>query len=243
VTHLEHSVEFQTTAWTLLGQLREGDPDTREAAMHSIVVRYWPAVYSAVRAMGRTRDDAADTTQSFFMDVVIKRGLFHGASPQRGRLRCLIRTAIKHFVIDYHRQQRAGGLQFLNVAAIEHEETGVLANGSDDPDRAFDRRWAAAIIDEALVRCERHFHGTGKPAHWEIFHARCILPALHACEPLPMARLAAEYGFQSAAYATAAIDVVRKRFKALLGQVVSETTEEDAEAELAYLMGLLNLSL
>jgi hypothetical protein len=237
----EPSPAFDTTAWTLLAQLHCGDAAAREAAERAIVNRYWPAVYAAVRAMGSSADQAAETTQAFFADVVIGRRLLEAADQSRGRLRSLLRTALKRYRIDMARREavRDGG-RLVPLEKFEREEqqlTRVIQGA--DPDSAFDRRWAAAVLEEALVRTERHFRQTGRERHWLIFEARVVIPALRSCDPPLLGQIAPELGFRGVPEAAAAVQVVRKRAMALLREVVAETVEGDQEAELEYVLRLL----
>jgi DNA-directed RNA polymerase specialized sigma24 family protein len=237
----ETFAQFDTTAWTLLGQLRADDPAARDAALRSIVSRYWPPVYTAVRAMGRKPEDAAEVTQAFFADVVLGRKLLDSAQQSRGRLRALLLSALKRFMIDLHRQQRArGGDAVVGWDAFQQEEQRLATHpGPGDPEAAFNRRWAAALLQEALDRCERHFTEAGRAGHWALFHARVIAPSVHACEPQPLAQLAERLGFAGPLEAGAALQVVKKRAVVLLREVVGETAEEEQEDELRYVMELL----
>jgi DNA-directed RNA polymerase specialized sigma24 family protein len=226
---------FQTTHWTLLGQLGADDPQVRQQAMECLVRRYWPAVYAWLRRDGWSRDDAADAVQHFFADVVIGRHLFERTDQSVGRLRALVLTSLRRFLVDRHRRQRARGLDtFVSLQNLGREEKIIGEIGAATPDAAFERRWAMATLEEALRRCERHFAENGRGRHWTAFHARVLSPALGSCEHRPLTALAEELGFATPADVAAAVQVVKRRLLALLREVVAETTESPADPELEY---------
>lgn len=252
---------FPQTLWTLVRCAAGGGVDSaeRSAAVGRLVEVYWPAVYSYLRRLGRGREEAAEITQAFFADVALGRGLLAGADQGQGRLRSLLVAALKNYLVDRHRRAavRGGGVTAtVSAERVEYEEGliagmnggrgggagGLGASGADGADAAFDRRWALAQVQEALARCERHFRSSGKPRHWVAFEARVVRPSIGLSEAPPMAELAAELGLESAADAAAAVQVVKKRFEALLREVIAETLGEgeDAEGEYGYVTGLLS---
>ncbi len=224
---------FQPTRWTLVDALRDNDDDGRRRAMEELVRLYWPAVYGFLRRSGKARDAAAECTQAFFADVVLRRGLFETADAARGRLRTLVLAALKRHLIDLHRstsaseRRRAWGVDVGMLDAEDDAHGRCPASGDESPDTFFVRRWAVAQLEEAMRRCERHFRSTGKARHWELFEARVVQPAVGAVEARPLAEAAAALGFRSAADGAAAVQVVRKRMLALLAEVTLEADESE----------------
>ncbi len=219
---------FQPTRWTLVDALHNGSGAARERAMDELVRLYWPAVYGFLRRSGKPREEAAECTQAFFAEVILRRRLFEHADEARGRLRTLVLTALKRHLID--RQRSAAASEVLRAWSVDVNQLDAEDNAharcpelaDESPDAFFERRWAVAQLEEALRRCEQHFRGTGKSAHWELFAARVVHPAVSAVEPRPLAETAAALGFRSAADAAAAVQVVRKRMLAVLGALEQE---------------------
>ena len=228
---------FQTTRWTLVDALRGDDEGARRDATDRLVRAYWPAVYGYLRRRGAGRDEAAEATQAFFVDVALGRELFARADPARGRLRTLILAALRNHQRDAARAVSArGAWAGPSPGSIEQVERALVAT-TGAPEEEFDRQWATAALNEALSRCRAHFEGGGKARHWRLFEARELTPAKRQIEALPLAALAAELGYRSAADAAAAVQTVKKRLLALLEEVVSESagTEEDLREEMAWL--------
>lgn len=234
---------FQTTRWSLLGELRAEDPERRRAAAQRLSQTYWPAVYGFLRHRGLDRDAAEEATQAFFTDVVVGRQLLEGARPGNGLLRTLILKALRRYGIDQHRRgmaRGAGRIVALDEAMVSGEEAAIGAargNGDTDPEAAFDKRWAAAQVDETLRRCREYFE-RGRAGHWALFEDRVLGPSLRMTTPTPLAELAVRLGFRTATDASAAVQVVKKRFEAILREVIGETAE-DVEEEYRVLVGLL----
>ncbi|MDY7109663.1 MAG: hypothetical protein SYC29_13595, partial [Planctomycetota bacterium] len=226
---------FHTTSWTLVGALRDDDDRQQEAARNIVITRYWPPVYASLRRMGHSRDRAAELTQAFFVDVVIGRGLLDQADARRGRLRGLLLAALKRFAIDRHRRQQARpDGDGLSLDGLEREEGFLARDPARDADEIFQRRWAVAVLEEALARCERSCREAGLDKHWAAFEAFVVQPSIGAVAPPPLRRLADELGFASATHVASAMKVVRKRMKLLLREVAAETADDPADQQAEY---------
>ncbi len=218
---------FESTQWTVLNALRAADAAVRCAAAERIAQTYWPPVYAAARRLVRTRDEAAELTQGFFSDVVFGRRLLERADPARGTLRSLIRSALKRYATDRWRSSRSRGAgRTVPLGSLDRED--ALRIGGDS-ESAFDRRWALALMEEALRRCEGHFEGNGRARHWRLFQARVLLPALHDLEPRALGEDARDCGFETAADGAAAVQTVKRRLEAILREVVGETLSDPDE--------------
>ncbi len=225
---------FATTRWTVLGALRSEDAGERAAAADRAAAIYWPPVYACARRLVRTRDEAADLTQAFFADVVIGRRLFERAEAANGRLRGLIRSALKRYATDQWRRAAARGRgRVVALGELDREDSLGIEGDSES---VFDRRWALALFEEALRRCEAHFT-TGpraKAGHWRLFEARVLRPAMHGGMVRPLAEDAACSGFASGAEAAAAVQTVKRRFDAIFREVVAETMGDPSELDDEY---------
>jgi RNA polymerase sigma-70 factor (ECF subfamily) len=236
---LERSeARFETTSWSLIEGLKKND----RAAEDLLSRRYWPPVYAHLRARGKGKEEAAELTQAFWLDCVIARGLFERAAPSRGRLRTLLLTSLRNFLIDRGRRERKEGEgRPIPWAAMEREEARVESSLGGDPEAAFDRRWALAVLEEALERCRKHFRSKSKERHWELFEARTLRPSVAALKRPSLAELAERFGFRSANDVSAALQVVDERLAAIIQEVVAETVgpRGDIAAEVAEVRQLI----
>ncbi|MBZ0170762.1 MAG: hypothetical protein K8E66_00130, partial [Phycisphaerales bacterium] len=229
---------FETTRWSLIDDLRSDDESRSRAAGDQLVRLYWPAVYGFLRRSGLDTEQAGEVTQAFFADVVLTRHLFEKADPGIGRLRSYLLTALKRYRVDLARRAKShpdwGGPDPSIITAVESR----VSNGSS-PELVFDREWAIAVLDEARRRSEAHFCSNGRAGHWALFEARHITPVASGVEPPSLSRLAQSHGFDSPAAVAAALQVVRKRFRAALTAVLSEQNQEPDEQESRHVLDIL----
>lgn len=215
---------FATTHWTLLGELAVGDQAARNEVANRVVTAYWAPVYACARRLTRSREDAAELTQAFFVEVVLGRRLFERAEEERGRLRSIIQSSLRRFAVDQWRRERSrGGDIRVPLGDLDREDSLGI---DGDSAGVFDRRWALAVFHEALQRCEGHFSANGKGTHWALFEKRVLRPAVHSHAAGPLEDDARAAGFASPALAAAAVQTVKRRFDATLREVVGETVSD-----------------
>ncbi len=235
---------FHTTSWGQVAVLAAGDPQRRRTALSVLYERYWPPVYAHLRAHRHSAEEAAGLTQDFFEDVVLRRRLLERADRSRGRLRTYVLSALENYCRDRHRRRSARQASgHLPLAALHREEGRLARPGAEGNGQVFERRWALGLLEEALRRCESHFRGGGRDAHWALFEARVLVPALGSVAPVPLVELAGATGFASPEAAAAALQTVKRRALMLLREVVAETLSDlsDADDELErvrrYILG------
>lgn len=234
--------EFGTTNWTLVAGLRAEDEQLRQKTAEWIAATYWPAVYACARRITNSREEATDLTQGFFSEVVLGRGLLTLATEEKGRLRSLIRSALRRYAVDcWRREQSRGKGRLLPLSDLEREDAMISSGSADDE---FDRRWALSVLERAIGLCESHYREAGRPKHWEVFEHRVLQPSVRMTSPPSMASLAAELGFESTQAASAALQTVKRKLAVTLRQSVAETVSEpgETEAEHGYLLDLLGMS-
>src|SRR5262249_60142279 len=80
------------------------------------------------------------------------------ASPEKGRFRALLLGALKYFIADARKRERAqkrgGGAALLPLdqAAIAEAEARAVGLERWSADRVYEREWAAALLRQALKR-------------------------------------------------------------------------------------------
>lgn len=231
---------FATTRWSVV--LRAGHAPSAEArdALARLCGTYWYPLYAHVRRRGHAPHDAQDLTQGFF-EHLLRHGIIGRADPARGRFRSFLLTALNHFLADEWQKQRAGKrggghpVLSLDVAAAERR-LDLEPVARDAPDRAFDRRWAVALLDTVLQRLAAEFAQEGKTE----FFARLKSTLLGTSAGQPYAALAAQLGMSEGAVKVA-VHRLRRRYRELLQAEIAETvaSAEDAGAELRHLFRAL----
>lgn len=231
---------FDSTNWSLVDALVGDDARLREESESRLVEVYWPPVYACATRLTRSRDEAADLTQAFFAEVVLERRLFEVASPTHGSLRSLMRTALKRYAIDRWRRETVRGRdRTVSLSSLGREDALL---GDFDADTEFDRRWALVVLERAMSLCQRHFERAGLMNHWNLFECRVVHPASRGVAAPRVGDLAARFGFETTAQASAAIQTVKRRLSTILRQVVCESVRSGADAHAEYELVLRLLS-
>src|SRR5262245_65506349 len=88
-----------STLWSEVVRAHGGQPDAIDAARRLLLDRYCGAAYRYLLGAARDPDAADELYQEFCLRVL--RGDFRKASPGRGRLRRLLKTALFHLVVKH----------------------------------------------------------------------------------------------------------------------------------------------
>ena len=159
---------FATTLWTVVARAGETESTAARTALETLCEAYWYPLYAYVRRQGHSRESAEDLTQEFFARLLARKYI-RVADRSRGRFRSFLLTSLKHFLNNEwkkeNRIKRGGGAQVVSLD-VEQTETRFLAEASDDrtPDKAFDRRWALALVEQVLDRLEKEKAAKGQGA-------------------------------------------------------------------------------
>lgn len=216
---------------------------SQPADLETLLGQYWSPVYAFLRRKGHRPDDAADLTQGFLSEVVLDRDLIGRADPGRGRFRAYLIAALKRFVIDEHRRQR--GRDGTRPATFLPDDPSALEaaepSEADDPMRAFDRQWATAVLNNALVRVEEVCRSDGMERQWRAFDLRVLRPLKQGCAPAPMEEMLEMLGESQPQVVYSMIQTIKRRLQRQMREVVADTVEGDdqIEAELAELRRFL----
>lgn len=239
---MEHSdAGFPATRWSLIDALIHGSDRDRDSAMNVLAQTYWPAIYAYLRHSGKSQHQALELTQAFFTEVVLQRQLFHQADERSGSLRSFVIFALKRYAIDQHRRESPYRSPWQLPLDAAREEDMYQQDG-ETSEALFMRRWALAVLEEALRRCEAHYRATSKAAHWEAFESRIIRPSLTMQSPPSHESLARDLHLDGPASSVMAVRVVRKRLLTLIRQVIAESTKDKAEQEAEFrdILALVN---
>jgi len=231
---------FATTRWSVV--LRAGCAESTAArdALARLCRTYWFPLYAHVRRRGHSTHDAQDLTQAFF-EHLLRHEIIGRADPARGRFRSFLLTALNHFLADEWQKQRAGKrggghpVLSLDLAAAERR-LDLEPVAKDAPDRAFDRRWAVALLDTVLRQLESEYVQERKT---KLF-AQLKPTLLGSSAAQPYAALASQVGMTEGAVKVA-VHRLRRRYRDLLQAEIAETvaSAEDAGAELRHLFSAL----
>ena len=163
---------FTTTHWSVvLAAGQDCSPQSTEA-LEQLCRTYWYPVYLYVRRRGHSVEDAQDLTQQFFAQLLEKR-FFTLADPARGRFRSFLLLALERFLINEwkraHRLKRGGEGHWMSLNTQEGEQRYAEepATATLTPDRAYERRWAMTLLEQALAAVRQEYIAAGNARVFE----------------------------------------------------------------------------
>lgn len=205
-------------------------PEQARAALEQLCRDYWYPLYAFARRKGLAPEDAADLTQEFFAKL-LANDFAQGLTPEGGRFRSFLLTALKRFLInEWHkgrRQKRGGGTSAdsLDALIVERGEAGYLAEAghSETPERLFERAWAETLLARVIERLAAECSERADPRFAVL---RRFLAAEE--EPPALAEAAAQLGLTLPAFKSL-LHRFRQRYRELLLREVAQTVGTTSE--------------
>lgn len=138
----------------------------RDAAWEHLCRTYWYPVYAFIRRRGESAEDASDLTQAFFAKLIEQDWLAQ-VERREARFSTLLVTVLKNFLIKQHRrevaQKRGGGESPVPLDLAQAESWfGAEPSTAETPETLFEKRWAHAVMEAALIRLREECESTGK---------------------------------------------------------------------------------
>lgn len=201
-------------------------------ALETLCRRYRYPLYAYVRRKGYSACDAQD-----FFTQLLSKNYLRAADRTRGKFRSFLLGSLEHFLAREwtkgHAQKRGGGQTGFSLDAVDAEERYWLEPVDElSPDRIFDRRWAMAVVEQAMARLRAECIGSGKG---ELFDTLARLLSGEKGD-VRYTELGAALGLKEGAVKVA-VHRLRKRYGELVRAEVAQTVgeEEDLETELRFL--------
>jgi RNA polymerase sigma factor (sigma-70 family) len=238
---------FVTTRWSVILSCADSQASaqaSRDALTH-LCQTYWRPIFAFVCHRGYSIPDAQDLTQDFFV-MLLEGHLLERADPNRGRFRSLLLKALKDFLSDAQDKRRArkrgGDVQFVRWdewMAEYPSQFSVSAHDSQTwpPEKIFDVRWAATVVERALLRLAEECERRGR---------RRVFDVLRNClgaerEDVSYSTFAKTLGVPESSVKRL-VHQLRKRYRQMLREEIADTVESPAllEEELRYLCAALS---
>jgi RNA polymerase sigma-70 factor (ECF subfamily) len=230
---------FTTTHWSIVLEA-QGETPAAQRALEILCRTYWRPLYAFVRRQGLTREEAQDVIQEFFARLLEHKNL-ETVRREKGRLRSYLLVSVKRFLAN--EQQRAAGVkryetgphipldELLNSEAADFELAETLS-----ADRLYERRWALAVLEQALSRLESEFEAAGNPALFDRLKEFLVGERGRPTQ----AEIASELGMTENAVKQA-FHRLRQRYRVLLREEIAHTVAQpgDVEDELRHLVSIL----
>ncbi len=226
---------FATTQWGLVTTASAEGATEAHAALDALYRTYCYPIYAFIRRRGYDRQDAQDLTQDFFVHL-LEKGTLSRADRQRGRFRSFLLGALDHFLAHAEERVRArkrgGDCQFVYLDDDAAEKCYQLAAPQGmTPEKIFEARWVATLVEAALVRLRSEFQSEGN----DRFFMELKYFVLGE-EEVSYQQVADRLGLSVGAVKTA-IHRMRGRYRALVRDEVARTvaTPDQVEEELRCL--------
>ena len=231
---------FASTHWSVVLVAGQGSGPEARQALEDLCRAYWKPLHAFARHHRRNEADAEDVTQAFFA-YFLKRGYLGAADRQRGRFRTFLLTSFRHYLDSEWNRARAAkrGGQHTIVSWEELTATGQARcdpPAADDPERTYDREWAAHVIARAIRRLREEFAAAGKASQFEWLKQFLQQPASEAA----YTEVARQMDQTPGAVAVA-VHRLRHRYGELVRDEVLQTVHQptDVDDELRHLREVL----
>jgi RNA polymerase sigma factor (sigma-70 family) len=238
--------EFVTTRWSLIFSAADFGREEQKArnALAELCQTYWRPIFSFVRGLGYSMEDAQDLTQDFFV-IILKDNWLQHADRNRGRFRSFLLRSLQNFLINAaektHARKRGGDVEFIswdNWLAEEPSQLLISDQGLDAlaPERLFDLSWATTVVEHALRRLREECESKGK-----LWLFRALSRHLtDERDEVSYANLSSQLGVAET-IVKKQLHKMRQRYRCLLRAEVSRTVENPAEVddEIRYLCAAL----
>jgi len=232
---------FHTTRWTLVRSARGESPAARQA-LSELCTAYYAPVVAFLRRDGREEDGARELAHAFFAKVLAGDSL--GAIDRgRGRFRSYLLGAVKHFLANHRRasarQKRGGDVEHAPLGEGTDTSPGVdVADTNARPaDAIFDRAWALAVVERALIALQGESEAHGQSAQFATLKPWLSSASAGASQ----ATAAAHLGLSEGAVKVA-IHRLRRRFRELVRGEIAQTLHDpaDLDDEMRHLIAALS---
>ena len=199
-------------------------------ALEELCRTYWYPLYVFVRRQTPTREDAEDLTQAFFARFLEKNYL-ENLNSEKGRFRAFLLASMKHFLANEwdraHRQKRGGGQTALSLDWQDADARYQIDPADNlSPDKLYDRAWAVTLLERVVGRLRDESVTEAKSKQFE--ELRPFLMVGKSAIPYPQAATALD---MTESAVRVAVHRLRRRYRELLRQEISQTLSDPAQAE------------
>lgn len=165
----QHS--FPKTIWKVIVDAQDRNSEEYRKKLNHLVSLYWKPVYIYIRTQwSKSNEDAKELTQDFFT-LFMEKDYLENFTPQKGRFRSYVKTALKNFLIDVKRKgsalKRGGDTYFtsINIKGADQFDP----DSTSDPAQRFDREWAKEVLKRSVDKMKENLERDGKAKYFRSF--------------------------------------------------------------------------
>src|SRR5437016_3036514 len=138
---LDQRLSRISTQWTMVFQAHQGPRDEVSRAQQQFLERYSGATYRYLLGAVHDPEVATELCQEFALRFV--RGDFRRASPERGRFRDYLKTALIHLVTDHQNERRPAPRRL----SPDEPEPATPVPESLNSEHDFVQSWREELLD------------------------------------------------------------------------------------------------
>jgi RNA polymerase sigma factor (sigma-70 family) len=233
---------FATTHWSIVLAAGRGDAAQSAAALEQLCQRYWHPIYAFIRRRGSDRHEAEDLTQAFFAHLLDKESL-KKVDPRKGKFRNFLLASLTNFLTNEWDKRtawkRGGRSHIISLDDAAAEECYLReAIEPASPEKLFDRRWAALLIEATLATLKQEYAKENKS---ELF-AKLEPGLIGDLNPGWLIGVAQGLGMSEVSLRVA-LHRLRRRFGELLRREIAQTvaSAKDVDDEIRQLFSAISI--
>lgn len=219
---------FPSTRWSCI----LGGADARD--LEGLARTYWRPIRAWLAAQMRLRDDDADDVAQEAFAWMLASRFFERADPARGRFRAFLKTALRHFVVQQWRRDRAErrGGDRAHLPLADHVEP--VDPHAPEPDAVLDAAWRRDLLQRARDQLAHDLRASGRAAYFALFRDYYLADD----DGIDHRTLAERHEISRSDVANW-LDYAKRRYRHILRALVRDTVADDEalRAELAWLFG------
>jgi DNA-directed RNA polymerase specialized sigma24 family protein len=232
---------FLTTHWSVV-LAAGGDVSARsQVALETLCRAYWYPLYAHVRRQGIETHEAQDLTQGFFARL-LENNYLAEVDREKGRFRSFLLAALKHFLCNEWDKQKAlkrgGGRTVLSLDDRSAEERFQREPSAElAPDEQFDKAWALALLEQAMIRLQAEQVAAGREAAFTVLKRYLAARPAHG----EYETLTESLGMTANAIGVA-VSRLRQRYRELIEAEVANTVSDRGSIadEMRHLLQVLS---
>ena len=211
---------FDKARWNQLLAGKGGAKGAR-SSLEYLCHAYRRPVVVYIRRKGFPSDEAEALTHEFFGSL-LKGGVDLTSDPDRARFRRLLIAALERWMSG----NPAPPTSRSKRAPATPSESGEFFDPRLSPAQHFDRAWALALLERAVLGLARESGANGHAVEFEALKGFLV----ESPKPGDYERIAERSGLRGHA-ARNALDRLRRRLDELVREALSETLEDPAEVD------------
>jgi RNA polymerase sigma-70 factor (ECF subfamily) len=224
------SAWFTTTHWSVVLAAGVQTSLDAEAALEKLCRTYWYPLYAYIRSQGHSSHDSQDLTQGFFARLLDKNYLA-SVAPEKGKFRSFLLASLRHYLSNERERaqtiKRGGKQSFVSLDEEVAEGRYKLEPATNlTPAMIFERRWAMAVLEQALRKLRDEFVSTGREAQFNR-----LKPFLEGNVGRGDYQVAATDLNVTPGAVAMAVQRLRQRYRELVRNEVAQTVADPAEVE------------